>query len=378
MKLKNTLLDINSIISPAEPTQGFVLEVNYKRFNHIDAINGFMIIDLESDFRNSLEDLVPYTIHPDNVYFTLTQQPDFLFPQLVLKHRANRVNDLKLELKSVRLERFMNYNNKFINTSHTIDTVFIESINNSAQKDYGSVTLNELALLTADGNTLQLPSDTELTKYKEIKSLLLKAGGKYSRNTFIFKSDAHSIQTRILSGEKINTKQQYQVFETPTDIGKVAITKLDIQDSDRVCEPSAGRGRLAKLARALSDNLITVEIFEENVNELKANGFDPIHSDFLKLSKDEIGLFDKIIANPPFTKNQDIDHIRHMFELLKPNGRLTSFASTSWQGASSKKQKDFIEWLKNHNAEIQAVPAGAFKESGTSIATTIITITKAA
>jgi 16S rRNA G1207 methylase RsmC len=35
--------------------------------------------------------------------------------------------------------------------------------------------------------------------------------------------------------------------------------------------------------------------------------------DFLDYSMDT---FDKIVANPPFSKSQDVKHILHMYELL--------------------------------------------------------------
>ena len=39
--------------------------------------------------------------------------------------------------------------------------------------------------------------------------------------------------------------------------------------------------------------------------------------------------YDRIIANPPFTKNQDIDHVMQMWNFLKPGGRIVSIMSNS-------------------------------------------------
>jgi 16S rRNA G1207 methylase RsmC len=38
-----------------------------------------------------------------------------------------------------------------------------------------------------------------------------------------------------------------------------------------------------------------------------------MNTDFLSLDERS---FDKIIANPPFSKSQDVKHILHMYELL--------------------------------------------------------------
>jgi hypothetical protein len=50
--------------------------------------------------------------------------------------------------------------------------------------------------------------------------------------------------------------------------------------------------------------------------------------------------------------------------------------SVSPFGRENKKSVDFREWLNENNAETVDVPAGAFKESGTLIATKIIKIIK--
>lgn len=85
---------------------------------------------------------------------------------------------------------------------------------------------------------------------------------------------------------------------------------------------------------------------------------------------------DRKIANPPFSKNQDIDHIRKMYECLKVGGRIVTIASKHWQISTNKKEAAFSEWLDKLDAEIIDVEAGEFKESGTSIATCIIVIDK--
>jgi 16S rRNA G1207 methylase RsmC len=89
-----------------------------------------------------------------------------------------------------------------------------------------------------------------------------------------------------------------------------------------------------------------------------------------------INKYDRIIANPPFTNNQDIDHIRQMYDFLKPGGRVVSIASKHWTFSNNKKETEFRDWLDKVNAEVQDVDAGAFKESGTNISTCIIIINK--
>lgn len=94
------------------------------------------------------------------------------------------------------------------------------------------------------------------------------------------------------------------------------------------------------------------------------------------LLNDEKYKWDKIIANPPFQNNQDIDHIRKMYSCLKSGGKLVSIASKHWRISKNRKEIDFKYWLANKGALVIDTPTGAFKESGTTIPTVIIIINK--
>jgi 16S rRNA G1207 methylase RsmC len=87
-------------------------------------------------------------------------------------------------------------------------------------------------------------------------------------------------------------------------------------------------------------------------------------------------VWDRIIANPPFSKNQDIAHIRKMYNSLKSGGKMVSISSKHWRISSGKKEKEFEKWLKEVKAIVKEIPPGEFKESGTMVETLIIMITK--
>jgi selenocysteine lyase/cysteine desulfurase len=61
-----------------------------------------------------------------------------------------------------------------------------------------------------------------------------------------------------------------------------------------------------------------------------------------------------------------------MFSMLKSGGRLVSITSVSWTTGTQKKQVAFREWLNNHGAVVFLNEAGAFKSSGTTVATATI------
>ncbi len=86
--------------------------------------------------------------------------------------------------------------------------------------------------------------------------------------------------------------------------------------------------------------------------------------------------YDKIIANPPFSKNQDIDHVYKMYDALKEGGTLVTITSTHWQRSTNKKESEFRKWLEERDYYMEELEAGTFKESGTNIVTLILKISK--
>lgn len=235
--------------------------------------------------------------------------------------------------------------------------------------------LDSIEKMTVKGNRLELPKDEQFSNYPAVKKCLLTAGGKYGKCGFTFNEDAQSVKDRLLGGELIDDKKKFQFFATPDPLAQQLVEMAEVTEVCRVLEPSAGQGAIAN---KIPGGCVTVELMEQNITALKRQGYPVIEGDFLQKTVDELGVFDKVIANPPFTKNQDIEHVMHMYLFLKPGGRLVSVASTSWLNGSQKKQVAFREWLSGVGAEVANVDAGAFKSSGTSVATVIIMIDKAA
>lgn len=227
-----------------------------------------------------------------------------------------------------------------------------------------------------NGNRLELPTDDQFSNYAQVKKALLTAGGKYKRCGFEFTEDAQQIKDRLLGGEVINDKKKFQFFATPEPLAKKLVKMADIQPHHCILEPSAGQGAISNLILEINKDCTVVELMPENIKALTRQGYNVTEGCFLKHGSDDIGLFDRVVANPPFTKNQDIDHIKHMFSMLKPGGKIISMASKSWIHGSQKKQVVFRDWLDDVDATITEVPVGAFKESGTSISTVIVEINK--
>lgn len=241
-------------------------------------------------------------------------------------------------------------------------------------------TIEILQQCTVDGNVVKLPSrQLERNEYLDVKKALELIGGKWKSGKvqgFVFTHDPAELLAQIATGEKRNLKKEFQFFETPASIADRLVELADINYNDTVLEPSAGQGAIVKaIHRAHPYRTVCgYELMAVNQTFLsEIERFELLGSDFLKECTCQ---FDVIIANPPFSKNQDIDHIYKMFEYLYPGGRLVSIASIHWQFAGGKKETAFHKWLEKNNAEILPLEKGAFQESGTMIESCIIVIQK--
>jgi len=244
----------------------------------------------------------------------------------------------------------------------------------------------------ADENKLFLPQiQLDRKLYVATNKCLESIGLKWNRKEKCHIAE-YNIEEKLNEiieiGEYTDVKKEYQFFETPKELAKrmveiaYAINKDD-QNSFKWLEPSAGKGAIIN---EIPDhvNLTAVELNEENYKYLYNNFFEKkkINSlisnprDFLLLSHKTIGLFDKILMNPPFAKQQDIQHILHAFNFLKEGGTLVAICSESPFFRENKKAKDFRKFLEENNAEVEKLLAGTFKESGTMVNTRLITITK--
>jgi len=226
---------------------------------------------------------------------------------------------------------------------------------------------------------VKLP-DVQLDRkiYLEVAKSLELIGGKWNRKSsgFLFQQDPTDLLAKIAGGEKVNLKKEFQFFATPDALADNLVELAEIKTGHKICEPSAGQGAIIEsIIRKHPDaDISAIELMDINSAILTQKGFNHELVDFLETPNKPI--YDRVVANPPFSKNQDIDHIRHMYDLLKSGGRLVSVASKHWTFSNNKKETKFREWLEEIDAEIQEVESGVFKKSGTNISTCIIIINK--
>lgn len=164
-------------------------------------------------------------------------------------------------------------------------------------------------------------------------------------------------------------------FPTPYEIATRMILLANYSDDEHVVlEPSAGTGELAEAIRATGAKVHCIEVDPRFCEVLRLRGFEHITcADFLQCREP----YDCIIMNPPFEKLADTDHVRHAYELLKPDrGNLVSIMSVGAFANQNGKAAKFREWLKDKDYFTEDLPSGAFKESGTSVNAKILVIRK--
>jgi phospholipid N-methyltransferase len=167
-------------------------------------------------------------------------------------------------------------------------------------------------------------------------------------------------------------------FPTPQSVITRMLWLADIQSGMRVLEPSAGKGSIADQVRSTYPDA-RLDVIECNwrlreILELK--GHVLIADDFMEF--DQPGIYNRIIANPPFEQLQDVAHVQHMYDLLKHGGKMVSVMSASPFFQATKKAVAFRTWLDAVGGIAEKLPDGAFLESDrpTGVSTYLVCIHK--
>jgi 16S rRNA G966 N2-methylase RsmD len=235
------------------------------------------------------------------------------------------------------------------------------------------------------------PGNLERSLYEAVNKVLNNAGGVWTKKLkgHLFTEDPTeklglALETGAIENKVDDAKAErdlYQAFYTPAELAKRVVELADVEGK-LVLEPSGGEGALVIEAyRQGAASVTIVEINPKAIAVLKENVISAVgektpdqgiayEADFLKLNLKRSD-FDRVVMNPPFTRNQDVKHVAHALTLLAPGGILVAIM------ADNVNRDCFREMLHGlHDYEIENVPAGAFRESGTDVKTIILTVRK--
>lgn len=272
--------------------------------------------------------------------------------------------------EAIRLYRVIMQNNKdnYIKLNDkTAETII--NLNNLAKKN------------GKDGIRINYEEDYKRLKAMGINSIeslraALREFYKYSESAKLTEKDKKQAKVKELERNIIGRKID-GYFPTPKNVVNKMLDLADIKAGDYVLEPSAGSGNIADLiAEKYSSSKLDVVEKNSSLSEiLLEKGHNVVDNDFIKYGGVS---YDKIIMNPPFENGQDVDHVKHAYELLKSGGRIVAIMSEHPFFESDKKSVNFRDWLESVGGTSEKLPEGSFKESdrSTGVNTRIVVINK--
>jgi hypothetical protein len=204
---------------------------------------------------------------------------------------------------------------------------------------------------------------------------------------------------------KTTPAKRYGFFPTPEPAAAKVIEaahlyRLDGEPPLSILEPSAGTGNLARLCATAAEpggwewrdgggraelpgkpyghQVDCVEIQPALAADLEAEGIyrRVVCADFMQLRPDPVRLYDRVVMNPPFDRERDIDHVVRAFDFLKPDGQLVAIMSAGTEFRETKKAGAFRELMREMGGRFHDLPAGSFSSVGTNVNTMLVTVWK--
>jgi predicted RNA methylase len=173
-----------------------------------------------------------------------------------------------------------------------------------------------------------------------------------------------AMRDSLRQGVKVVTVPQ--LFPTPEPLAARMIELANIEDGQRVLEPSAGTARILD---ALHKNGAAVAVVAVEINTHLAgmirNRFPAVEAvcaDFKEAAVLGLGQFDRVLMNPPFANAEDIEHITLAHSMLKPGGEVVAIC------ANGPRQNEKLRPLVEASGGTwEPLPPDTFRVSGTGV-----------
>jgi len=249
--------------------------------------------------------------------------------------------------------------------------------------------LTVLSTLEISGNNVTITGQLDRKLYLAVNKVLDRIGGKWNRKAkaHVFDSDPTDRLNNVIECGELDPKVKTGYFPTPSAVVDQMIDLAKFEHYHSILEPSAGQGHIVDriieriIERLMSKDASTIpdvwicENLPENVHILKEKGY-VVRGEFFDFANGcmECGAkFDRIIMNPPFERQADIDHVTTAFGLLAPGGILVTIMSAGMTFRENKKTTEFREEIMEpYGTYLEHLPADAFKESGTGVHTIML------
>lgn len=184
--------------------------------------------------------------------------------------------------------------------------------------------------------------------------------------------------------KKITEARSFNIpgfFPTPDKLIDQMIDHAELNDGMSVLEPSAGMGDICDRILHHGFKHMKIMAVEQNhslVDICRLKGHNTVAGDILSYTnfsdaKEQHSMIaDRILMNPPFEKNQDVQHVMHCFKhFLKSGGVLVSImASSITYNQKLQYFRDFV--MENHGQII--INGQEFKEAFNSTGVATVTV----
>lgn len=159
-----------------------------------------------------------------------------------------------------------------------------------------------------DGTWYFSDSSLQKTQIEDLERTLRFIGGVKERGSWLFPYEPTSTFDSIVSMGLIPEVKSHQFYPTPESIAQYVAQILKCTPTDRVLEPSAGRGDLLAFLDAVPENVTCVEVAPLFCDILSAKGYSVHNKDFIAWSKELPDCYDKIAINPPYSEGRAKEH----------------------------------------------------------------------
>jgi len=214
--------------------------------------------------------------------------------------------------------------------------------------------------------------------YVEVNKAMEAIGGKWNRKAkaHVFDGDPRdAIDQIVMAGGFTSAKDEFGFFQTPAPVVELMMkTLFRIAPVPRMhaFEPSAGSGVLADELVQNWPFVHVCEVQPKLAHALRDSGkyATVMTANFLDL--DPRGAYDAIAMNPPFARQQDIDHVLHAWNFLATGGALVSVMSAGALFRENRKAKEFRQFMGAAWMAHEPLPDHSFRESGTDVRTILV------
>lgn len=237
---------------------------------------------------------------------------------------------------------------------------------------------------------VRITEQLDRAMYAKVNKVLESIGGKWNRSkkVHLFGSDARVRVDHVIDTGEVTTAGDVGFFPTPVPLARKLVELADIRPGMTVLEPSAGTGRIVDALLAVDDVLVTCverdaamrkRLSQYNARVQCADVDDFMRFDIGRLDDGEMFGFERTVMNPPFGKvgeGDHLDHVRHAFDLMSADGILVAVLPSSIKFRRDRRYTAFRTWLTDLEADIEDLPPGTFKESGTGVNTVTVRVCK--